>query len=236
MQKITKGFFITGTDTSVGKTVFATSLLKALSTNGYKTVALKPIACGRGGYNSDALMLLKYATHKMPYQDINPFIFYEPIAPHIAAKNAGIVLSVKTILQKTKFALESKVDYIIIEGAGGLYVPLNDKETMADLIKNFNYPAILVVGLRVGCLNHALLTFKAIVSLKIPLAGWVANIIDSNMLYVEQNIQFISKHIKAPLLAIIPYQKKINIERMAELIAIDKFIRTAEKPRQQRKF
>lgn len=136
-----KGFFIIGTDTGVGKTVVSAALLIMLARHGFKTAAIKPIASG-GLQNSDALILQKYATHKMKYVQINPFAFAEPIAPHIAAAKTGIELTTTGILAKIKPALSSNVDYIVIEGAGGLCVPLNTQETMADLIKAINYGSV----------------------------------------------------------------------------------------------
>lgn len=219
MQKITNGFFITGTDTNVGKTIVAAALLTALAKQNFKTVALKPVASGS---NSDALLLQKSASQKLPYTKINPFVFDEPISPHIAAKNAGVKLNVAKILQKSKTVLTSTADYIVIEGAGGLFAPLNEQETMADLIKGYNYPVILVVGIRVGCINHALLTLKSIADLGIKLAGWIANVIDQNTNYLEQNIHTIKQYTKSPLIAIIPYQKKIVLAQITNLIDLEK--------------
>ncbi|MCL5260644.1 MAG: dethiobiotin synthase [Gammaproteobacteria bacterium] len=212
MPKIAKGFFITGTDTSVGKTFVAKTLLIALAKSGYKTIGLKPVASG--GYNTkwglrnhDACILKKYSTEKLSYEKINPYVFQEPIAPHIAAINSGIKLTIKKILFTSRPTLSTPADYIIIEGAGGWLTPLNKSETMADLAQAFNYPIVLVVGIRLGCINHALLTLKCIKDYGVKLHGWIANILDVNMPYVMENIHTIKNRAKIPLLAVIPYQR-----------------------------
>ncbi|EKE01231.1 MAG: Dethiobiotin synthetase [uncultured bacterium] len=216
MKKAAKGYFVVGTDTGVGKTVVSASLLIALARYGFKTAAIKPIACGCrltsiGLCNEDALMLQEHATHKVEYSQTNPFAFAEPIAPHIAAARIGVGLTVAEVLLKTQQVLSSDVDYIVIEGAGGLCVPLNRNETMTDLIKGYGYPVILVVGIRLGCINHALLTLESLCKHNVKIAGWVANVIDPEMGYVDESIQCIKLYTKSPLLGVIPYQEKIDL-------------------------
>jgi dethiobiotin synthetase len=224
MTKLKQGFFITGTDTNVGKTLVAASLLVHLGKCGFKTVAMKPVASGcletpTGLHNYDAAILQKYATQKLKYSEVNPFAFREPIAPHIAAKNLGNELAVKKILSASELALATNADYMVIEGAGGWYAPLNKDETIADLALGYGYPVILVVGIRLGCINHALLTLKAIKHAKINIKGWVANIIDKNMLYAKENIQTIENSTEAKLLGTFPYQEDISPENTADLLS-----------------
>lgn len=199
-NKVKKGFFIVGTDTGVGKTVFASMLLKKLSAQGKKTLGIKPVASGcfiKDGklYNEDALSLYKYSSYKLPYELINPFAFYEPISPHLAAEKSNVELSVATVIEKSKPALTADVDYVVIESAGGWFTPINDKETMADLAKAYGYPIILVVGIRLGCINQALLTYEAVKKSGLPIVGWVANVIDKDVLYPKENIESIKERL-----------------------------------------
>jgi len=215
MKKIQQGFFITGTDTGVGKTEVSLGLLLLLKKHGFSTVALKPIATGcietpEGLRNNDAQLLQKNITKQLSYSDINPISFFEPIAPHIAAKLVNQPLSVKEIIAACNNTLSVSADFIIIEGTGGWLVPLNAEETMADVAIQFNYPLIIVVGIRLGCLNHALLTVSHIKTTSIPIAGWVANVITPEMPSLFENIQALTERIPAPLLGIIPYQKKVE--------------------------
>lgn len=223
-KKIAKGFFIVGTDTGVGKTVVSTALLIMLARQGFKTTAIKPIASGclltpSGLRNDDALTLQKYATHKIDYAQTNPFAFAEPIAPHIAAAKSNTELTVAEILIKTTHTTSSNnIDYIVIEGAGGLYVPLNNQETMIDLIKAYNYPVILVVGIKLGCINHALLTLESIHNANIKIAGWIANVIDPNMQYIDENVDSIKQRVNLPLLGVIPYQNNLDLTAVANYL------------------
>ncbi|HNN87204.1 MAG TPA: dethiobiotin synthase, partial [Pseudomonadales bacterium] len=154
-------FFIAGTDTDAGKTHIACQLLRAAQQRGLRTLSLKPLAAGaentvEGLRNSDALMLQQASTLQLPYADINPFCFAEAIAPHIAAEKNGARLSAKEIAQRVHQVLNTvDFDYALIEGAGGWRVPLNETETLADVVKLLNLPVILVVGMKLGCLNHA---------------------------------------------------------------------------------
>lgn len=205
MTRIKKGFFITGTDTNIGKTFIACKLLNNLKRQGYKTVALKPIASGciatsSGWQNSDAIALQNAATEKLSYQHINPFAFPEPIAPHIAAKINSQTLSINKIINACQPALTTCADYIIIEGAGGWSVPLNEDETMADLAKALKYPIILVVGMRLGCLNHALLTYHHMQQTGVQIHGWIANCLEPDMPYLTENIETLELMLDIPLI------------------------------------
>ena len=208
------GFFITGTDTDAGKTIATCSLLHAFSQKNLKTLGVKPLASGsyhtpQGLRNQDALMLQQWSTLKLPYSIINPVVFEKPIAPHLAAAQSNQVLSVEIILSRC-YALTQDfgADLTLVEGAGGWSVPLNDKEIMADLAAHINYPAVLVVGLQLGCLSHTLLTYESILRKGLPIAGWIANHVEKDFSYATENIDTLKQFIKVPLIGIIPYQNK----------------------------
>jgi dethiobiotin synthetase len=202
------GFFITGTDTGVGKTWVTTLLLDDLRALGKHTLALKPVASGvssQHGMNEDAYLLMHHATIKSTFEEINPYCFMRPIAPSLAAKQEKKSLHVDAIWQACQPSLQKPVDVILIEGVGGWSVPLNDQETTADLAKKFGFPIILVVGLRLGCLNHALLTAQAIRAVNLPFAGWIANQVDPHMESVAENIEVLKHFLQAPFLGFVPF-------------------------------
>ncbi len=204
-----KAFFITGTDTHVGKTLVTGGLLIAAKQMGLSTAALKPVASGcdmtdAGLRNQDALILHANITQTLTYEQINPYAFAEPIAPHIAAQRAKRSVSVDRLVGFCRGVLSS-ADLTLIEGAGGWRVPINAKETLADLARQLQTPVILVVAVRLGCINHALLTCEAILRDGLPLAGWVANCTDNTMPAMEENIQSLMNRIPAPCLGVIPY-------------------------------
>jgi len=193
--------FITGTDTGIGKTTAACTLLQYFNSQGLSTAALKPIQSGND-HPCDAERLQQGASLKFPLEQINPFHFVEPIAPHLAADKA---LTVEALLKASQAILQSDAEVIVIEGAGGWLVPLNETQTFADLAKAYDAEIVLVVGIRLGCLNHALLSYQSILQSGLKCYGWVANCIDPNMLYLKENIETLQKRIKAPLLTTIPY-------------------------------
>lgn len=203
--------FITGTDTNVGKTFCTVALLHQLKMKGYKTFGLKPVASGcflneEGQLvNEDALAIQKAASIKRDYQIINPISFQEPIAPHIAAKKMGVYLSSRLIIDVITRSIQQEADINIIEGVGGWSVPINDSELMSDVVIKLNFPIILVVGIRLGCVNHAILTAQKIMQNKVTILGWIANCVDNSMLELDENIQSIAEWIPAPCLGIIPY-------------------------------
>lgn len=203
------GFFITGTDTGAGKTQVAASLLKRLKHQGYTTAGLKPVSSGciqtaQGLRNEDALSLQSAATCQVPYDWINPFAFEPAIAPHLAAKAANCRLSTKAVFEACQPLLNSNVDYIIIEGAGGLLVPLNATETFVDLAKKMDFPIILVVGLRLGCINHSLLTLESIRHHSLKVAGWIGYPLEPIMPYLQENIEDLKSLLKIPYLGLYP--------------------------------
>lgn len=198
-------YFITATDTDAGKTYIASALVSHFAQLGLKSVGMKPIAAGCEWVdgvlqNSDMLQLRQASNVDAPLSLINPYAFQPPIAPHIAAQQAGVEIGLDKI-QQAFVQLSQLADVVIVEGAGGFLVPLNDTQTMADLAANLNIPVILVVGMRLGCINHALLSVQAIQARGLTLAGWVANQIDPNMAMLTENIQTLKQRINAPCLA-----------------------------------
>jgi len=205
-------YFITGTDTDVGKTFITSLLMKFIKQNKHKVLGFKPIAAGSEYafdelVNEDALTLLESGNVSVPYNLINPYIYEQPIAPHIAAKLANENISVSGLntayLQISKKI--SKGDYLITEGAGGWALPINDDEYLYDWVSENNMPVILVVGLKLGCLNHALLTQAHMKALGINCIGWVANHIDPNMNVQQENIDALKQRLTMPLLAVAPF-------------------------------
>lgn len=204
-MKIPRGIFVTGTDTEVGKTYVSCALLDMLKQQGVNTAAMKPVASGaekiKDQYvNDDALCLQRAATVDATYTQINPYIFSEAIAPHIAASRAGDEIKLETIMQSYQ-CLSEMADFVLVEGVGGWLVPLNAKQTVADLAKKLDLPVLLVVGMRLGCINHALLTAMAIEQSGVKLQGWIANKLEGDYVAVNENIESIQRRIKAPLLA-----------------------------------
>lgn len=197
-----KKIFIAGTDTEIGKTYVSKQLLLAYNQQGYSTIGLKPVASGckrinNQLYNEDTLALQEAASIKLSHDEITPFAFEPAIAPHIAAQEAGNQLSVNNITNALSQTInKTNADICIIEGCGGWYTPLNSKESMADVVTALDLPVILVVGIRLGCINHALLTEQAILKDGANLMGWIANPIDPHMLVAEENIVFFRKKLE----------------------------------------
>ena len=199
-------YFVTGTDTGVGKTLISCALLHGFSAQGKRVVGMKPVAagCDDDGQNEDVLQLRAAGNVAVGYGQINPYCFVPAIAPHLAAQRAGVIMQFSRIAA-SYHELAAQADVVIVEGAGGLLVPLNAQQDSADLVEELGLPLILVVGMRLGCLNHALLTVEAIKQRGLTLAGWVANIIDPEMAMIEQNIAALQQRIAAPLLGTVPY-------------------------------
>jgi len=205
MQKNKQAFFITGTDTDVGKTYIASALVKHFCEQGLQALGMKPVAAGAEMVNglllnSDVTELIKVGNVDADLKLINPYVFAPAIAPHIAAEQAGIRVSLDNI-QQSFDVLQTKADVVVVEGAGGFRVPINREQTMADLAIKLNLPIILVVGIRLGCINHALMTAGSIRAAGLNLVGWVANRIDPNMPAIEENIATLKAMIKAPCIA-----------------------------------
>lgn len=209
--------FVTGTDTGVGKTHVATTLLRQLNDQDFKTFAIKPIASGAifnsdGIWvNDDALNLQKAASLKKPYSLVNPFVFKEPIAPHLAAQKEGFQLSVQTVVKSLSDSFQPEADFTLIEGVGGWSVPLNDHELVSDVVRALQIPTVLVVGIKLGCLNHAILTQQSILDSRVPFVGWIANCIDPHTLAIDEIIATLRNWLKVPLLAKIPHGRENQI-------------------------
>lgn len=218
-----KAFFITGTDTEIGKTTIACGLLAAAKYKQLSTAAVKPVASGceltaDGLRNEDALALWQQCTLTLDYPEVNPIAFQPAIAPHIAATEINHTLSVTTLLPLVQKVLVKDADFIIVEGAGGWLVPLNNHEYLSDLAIQLKLPIILVVGIRLGCVNHALLTKQAILQDGLTIAGWVANTIDSNMSRFAANLQTLQTHLDLPCLGVIPYLEHVSAEKVASFL------------------
>jgi dethiobiotin synthetase len=214
------GFFITGTDTGVGKTLVACALLHAFRDRGKSAVGMKPVGAGReNGRCQDAEALAHASNLRAPEELANPYAFEFPIAPHIAAELDGVEISIDNIA--TAYAkLARLADVVIVEGAGGFMIPLNPRQTSADLARLLALPVILVVGMRLGCLNHALLTRRAIEAIGVPCAGWVANCIVPQMPYLDRNIRTLKQRLDCPYLGTIPHHAGISPQHAAALIAL----------------
>ena len=204
-----QAFFVTGTDTDVGKTYVACKLINDYIAQGYKVVGMKPVAAG-GDFvdgkwlNNDVLKLEAASNVKAPRELINPYSFKEAIAPHIAAEITGVEIKIE-VIQQAFMRLTDMADIVIVEGAGGFLVPLNKTETMADLAAALNIRIILVVGMKLGCINHSLLTVEAIKARKLALHGWVANYIDPNMQMLAENEASLAARIVQPKLFSLAY-------------------------------
>ena len=224
-----RSFFVAGTDTDAGKTIAAAGLLAAANSKGLSSMGLKPIAAGcerteDGLRNSDALMLQKAASIELAYEQVNPIAFEPAIAPHIAAQQEQRMLSADRISAMCRGTLMKPADFAIIEGAGGWRVPLSHRETMAHIPKQLNIPVILVVGVKLGCINHALLTAESIARDGLRLAGWIANSVDPDMACFEQNVTTIASMLRAPLIATIPFLDDPSPENVASFIDIDSLL------------
>jgi dethiobiotin synthetase len=213
--------FVTGTDTGVGKTRVACALLRAFAGAGKRAVGMKPIAAGatlESGrlVNDDAVALAAAGNVIAPPELINPYCFLEPIAPHIAAARAGVTIDVARIVEAYR-ALTRLADVVVVEGAGGFCVPLGEDSTLADLAREIAAPVVLAVGMRLGCLNHALLTADAIRATGLELAGWCANHVEPEMPYADENVAALRARLRAPLLARIRYDEQPAFTGLAGL-------------------
>ncbi|MBE9396494.1 dethiobiotin synthase [Pontibacterium sp. N1Y112] len=222
-----RSFFITGTDTDAGKTIVTAGLLAAANKAGKRTIGLKPVAAGcedtpEGLRNSDAVLLQETASVKLSYDQVNPIAFAPAIAPHIAAMREGRMMSGDRIAAYCRGAMMQPADLVLVEGAGGWRVPLSYRETMAQIPKSLQVPVILVVGMKLGCINHALMSAESISRDGIPLAGWIANRVDADMECYEENRDTIANMLRAPMLAEIPHVTEPTPDNIAEFIDIDR--------------
>ena len=220
-EAMSGGYFITGTDTEVGKTCVSVALLHRLQQQGLRVAGMKPVAAGceetaEGLRNEDALALQAASSIALAYETVNPYAFAPPIAPHLAAEDAGLTIEIERILT-AYHDIASQVDQVIVEGAGGWRVPLNNDQDMSDLAIALGLPVVLVVDIRLGCINHALLSAQAIAARGLPLAGWVANHAHGDYERGADNIASIGARIGTPLLGVIPYHGDIKTEQAVDL-------------------
>jgi len=204
-----RGLFITGTDTSVGKTRVTLALMGWLKNLGLTVVGMKPVATGcfiDDGLlcNEDALLLQKNSSVRVPYEKINPYAFELPVSPHIAARAAGRTIDLATIVRQYR-ELERLADCVLVEGVGGWEVPLDERRKVSDLARALGLPVILVVGLRLGCLNHAFLTYAALARGGVECLGWIANQPGAEFAFLDENIKSLEAELPVPCLGILPY-------------------------------
>lgn len=209
-QLLYGNYFVTGTDTEVGKTFVCHQLLKHHRQAGLSTLGLKPVASGfEQGMLSDAVLLKKQSTKDLPLEVINPFRFAPPIAPHIAAAQAGVTLSAEGIATAMLPLLNCGIDLCLVEGAGGWAVPLNESEKWQAVVARLLIPVIFVVGMRLGCINHAILTEQAMLASRVNVAGWIANQLSPDMLVYQQNLDTLKHELRTPYLGEVPWQGNV---------------------------
>lgn len=218
----TSGYFVTGTDTGVGKTLIACALIHAIAATGKRVVGMKPVAAGAHAdgeilRNEDVERLMAAANVDAPRTKVNPYCFAPAIAPHIAARASGVEINLAAI-ERAYDELAAQSEVVIVEGVGGFCVPLNRSDDTADLAQRLGLPVIVVVGMRLGCLNHALLTAQAIRARGLRLAGWIANRIDPLMVGAEDNIAALAERLAAPLLGEIEFTLAPDPQRIATLL------------------
>jgi len=219
-----RGIFIAGTDTGVGKTLVACALLHGLAALGLQAAGMKPVAAGarlRRGvrYNEDVEQLRAAAGVDVSRKIMNPYCFTPPIAPHLAAREAGQTIRM-SVIKRCYVQIAARSDLVVVEGVGGLLVPLAPRFNAAEIPQQLDLPLLLVVGLRLGCLNHALLTVEAAQARGLRIAGWIANAIDPSMARREQNLQTLRERIPAPLLGIVKHAAKPGINRATKALDI----------------
>lgn len=218
------GFFITGTDTDSGKTVIASALAWRLREQGRQVGVMKPVASGcemsAGGLrNADALSLIQASGTDKPYEQINPYTFEPAIAPHIAAARVGVAIDFER-LKRQAGELSLACDLLLVEGAGGWRVPLDEDHDIAALARSLGLPVILVVGMRLGCINHALLSAEAIRGDGCELAGWVANLVDADMAEVDENFRALQDRMGAPCLGRVPFLPDARAEKVSAFLSV----------------
>lgn len=222
--------FVTGTDTGVGKSLVSASLLAAARARGLSTAAMKPVASGCEDFleagqqlprNEDALLLQRYCTVPLSYEEINPVALRAAVAPHLAAAMEGRQISLQRLIGFARAILMQRADLTVIEGAGGWRVPLNQREYLSGLPEALQLPVVLVVGIRLGCINHALLTSEVIAASGLRVAGWVANHLSADMPLADENIATLRYLLPAPCLGELPWRPGISPEQCASLLDID---------------
>ncbi len=220
-----KTYFVTGTDTGVGKTIAAAAILEAAKAAGKRTIAMKPIASGcnqtdQGLRNEDALMLQAAITEELAYDSINPIALEPAIAPHVAAQQAGKNITAQRLVGFCRGLQIRPADLMLVEGAGGWRVPLNDRESYSAVPRELGLDVILVVPLKLGCINHAMLTAEAIRADGLFLAGWVANHPEAEVMDCEQEtLNYLSTHLGVACLGVLPWMESTPVARLPEVLA-----------------
>ncbi|OLQ86228.1 dethiobiotin synthase [Vibrio ponticus] len=217
-------FFIAGTDTDVGKTVASKAILNALKERGLNTIGYKPVAAGsekteQGMRNSDALYLQAAATVEVAYDDVNPYALELPASPHIAAKREDVVIDYDVLSDKLAQHKQNS-DIVLVEGAGGWRVPVSDTDCLSSWVQREDLPVVLVVGIKLGCLSHALLTLDAIKADGLKVAGWVANRINPGTEHYAEIIEMLEQKIDAPKIGEIPYVPSVKRKELAKYIDV----------------
>ncbi|MTW21537.1 dethiobiotin synthase [Allochromatium palmeri] len=220
------GFFITGTDTGCGKTEITLGLMAALQAGGQRVLGMKPVASGcdqhpEGLRNADAERIQAQGTFTVTYALVNPYAFAQPIAPHVAAEQAGVSIELDCI-RAAHTELTQQADWVLVEGVGGWRVPLGPECFVGDIPRTLGLPVILVVGLKLGCLNHAILTAESIQSSGLELAGWIANQVDPDMLALEANLETLRRLIQAPCLGVVPWMAEPDPGAIAACLPLDR--------------
>lgn len=220
---MTKSYFVTGTDTEVGKTAVSCALLRAAAERGLTTAAIKPVAagCDEQGHNEDAVQLMESMTAELDYAQVNPVALDAAIAPHIAAVQEGRNIQASRLAGLCRGVMMAGSDFVLIEGAGGWRVPISPRETLADLARQLQVGVILVVGMRLGCINHALLTAEAVRADGLQLAGWVANEPAERMTCYAENLDTLQRLLPAPFLGAVPNISPWNPSIAADSLSIE---------------
>lgn len=219
---MTSGFFITGTDTDVGKTWTTVALMRQFQRHGFKVSGMKPVAAGcdwQDGIwqNSDALKLQENASVRLPYQHVNPYAFEQAVSPHLAC--GGVEVSVEYIVETFR-RMSGEVDLVLVEGAGGWYSPLDGALDNAGLARALSLPVVLVVGIRLGCINHARLTERAITASGLTCAGWIGVQLIENMCGFDGNVSFLRRVLDAPFLGVLPYMPEADFDVLSTVLSL----------------
>ena len=221
---MSQGYFITRTDTGIGKTWSTVALMQYFKNQGKSVLGMKPVASGCDEIdgqlrNEDALLLQQHASFMLPYRQVNSYAFAPPVSPHIAARQAGVEIELDEITRQYH-QLKKQAEIILVEGVGGWMVPLNAGQDIADLAQKLDIPVIVVVGIRLGCINQARMTFGALQKSGVQCHGWIAACVEQEMLMLNENIQTISQSTDMPLIAVLPYLEKLDPQRLATEIKL----------------
>lgn len=219
---ISKGYFVTGTDTNVGKTWSTLALMGCLQQQGLTVVGMKPVAAGcewrDGGWkNTDAVLLQQQGSLVVDYSQINPYAFEQAVSPHVACAGQAVDLG---LIRQICTRLQSNADQVVVEGAGGWFSPLDEGLTNADLAAELGLPIILVVGVRLGCINHAMLTWRAIQQSGLPCAGWLAVTLERQMPAFQDNLVYLQQAIDAPMLGVLPHLDTLDVPVLASRVCL----------------